>query len=82
MKSLSVVELERYLKNLKKILSESEYNAMRVVIGDDDEMNGIHIAWGYNLIIRDEHEYDSWLENAHSGAERVMQENKYTLFIG
>jgi hypothetical protein len=82
MKSLNATELERILKNLKKILSENEYNNMRVVIGDDDEMNGIHIAWGYNLIIKDEHEYDSWLELAHSGAEKVMQDNKYTLFLG
>jgi hypothetical protein len=82
MKSLSVVELEKYLKNLKKFIPEADYNNMRVVIGDDDEMNGIHIAWGYNLIIKDEHEFDYWLESAHSGAEKVMQENKYTLFLG
>ena len=80
MNSLTLAHLAHIINNVKK--QGYDLEDVQIVIGDDDELNGVHVAWGYDLISDIDQNKDEYLDIAHSGAETIITNKKMTLFIG
>ena len=60
MKQLTLGDILEFAEMLKKetFLTEEDIKALPVYIGDDDELNGIHLAWNCTIVDADD-EYDA-----------------------
>lgn len=72
MESLKVGYLEEMVNHLKKVHGKG-YKDIRVFIGDDDELNGVHHAWQVLFFKKDQRNY--------SGAKVEEEEEKYLIEI-
>lgn len=74
MEQLKVKDILRKIKNIKAVmeLTDEEIEEMPIYLGDDEELNGIHIGWYINFIDPKEKE-DKYI------AEMIDEKDKFIL---
>lgn len=67
-------ELLTILQNYKKTMAPEEFNNLCIILGDDEELNGVHPSYYLTLVKKTDEEFSYFNEDLD-----YIKENKYIL---